>query len=634
MRFVASTLIAALLWSAVAALIPIPASAMSTAAEIALGKKQNAEIDSQSVISTDPFLTHWVQSTGANLAKFRARTDIDYQFEIIDSNEINSFAIAGGFIHVDMGLLNFVSSDDELASVLGHEMGHVERRHVVTLNQKGNLLSILVGVLSVLSPIGYFLGGYGGDLAFYKFSRQDELQADQYGLLLMSRAGYDPQSTADVLSKLGGLEGNADTDRYFADHPGAKDRVAHVLGYPELAKNNEPQLAAQALHDSDEGRFSYSLTKFDRALALAPSDQVAISAKAAVTTALKRDGAGAAPDPRVLSQLVGLPGDPAIASAASNLASAITVNAGNMALATDRAASAGHEIQDFVRQLNALSGSVPNLGEPKVKGNNLSKAIDGLNQLNRDVNGTIDQTSDVIGTAPGLLHDVNDTLGDLAGPLRAGPLTLKYRTLLPQYPSATAALETASDQLVGAVDSARGAVSVAGEAVQPLADYLAVLNKLVTTTGDISAKDMPGVQASLDKALAVWENAKAMADDASNVMYGAQARQLSARLDLLDLYSSPQRYDAYRKALAFRFAGGALPSYADAQAQNVSPGELGMAAWLSYETRTPVTSLLKQARDAGVSCADLAIQRHLFVESLEIAEGLLLQNYIDEPQKT
>ncbi len=634
MRFVASTLIAAMLWSAVAAAVPTPSLAMSTAAEIALGKQQNDEVDAQSVIVTDPFLTHWVENTGANLAKYRARTDIDYHFEIIDSNEINSFAMAGGFIHVDMGLLNFVSSDDELASVMGHEMGHVERRHVLTLNQKGNLLSILVGVLSILSPIGYFLGGYGGDLAFYKFSRQDELQADQYGLLLMSRAGYDPQSTADVLSKLGGLEGSANTDKYFASHPGAKDRVAHVLGYPELSQTNAPQLTAQALHDTDEGRFSYALSKFDRALTLAPNDPLATSSKSGVIVALKSDGAGAAPDQRILSPLIGQAGDPAIAAAASDVAAAITLNSANAALAKDRAESAAREIEDFVRQLNALSGSVPNLGEPKVKGNNLSKAIDGLNHLNRDVNGTIDQTSDVIGTAPGLLDDVNGTLGDMASPLRAGPLSEKYRTLLPLYPSTAAMLGAASDQLVGAVDSARGAVSTAGDSVQSLADYLAALNKVTTANGDIAAKDMPGVQAALDKALAAWDYSKSLADQASNAMYVAQTRQLSARIDLLDLYSSPQRYESYRKALSFRFAGVALPDYAGARGLNVSPGDLGMAAWLSYETKTPIATLVKQAQDAGISCADLALQRNLFGESLEIAEGLLLQNYIDAPQKT
>jgi predicted Zn-dependent protease len=634
MRFVASTLIAVMLWSAVAAAIPTPSLAMSTAAEIALGKQENAQVDAQSVIVTDPFLTHWVESTGANLAKYRARTDIDYHFEIIDSNEINSFAMAGGFIHVDMGLLNFVSSDDELASVMGHEMGHVERRHVLTLNQKGNLLNILVGVLSILSPIGYFLGGYGGDLVYYKFSRQDELQADQYGLLLMSRAGYDPQSTADVLSKLGSMEGSANTDKYFASHPGAKDRVAHVLGYPELSQTNASQMTAQALHDTDEGRFSYSLTKIDRVLTLAPNDPLATSAKSGVLVALKSDGAGAAPDKRVLSPLVGQPGDPSIAAAASNVAAAAALNNANLALAKDRAASAAREIEDFVRQLNGLSGSVPNLGQPKVKGNNLGKAIDGLDRLNRDVNGTIDQTSDVISTAPGLLGDVNGTLDDMAGPLRAGPLSSKYRTLLPLYPSAAAALGAASDQLVGAVDSARGAVSTAGDSVQSLADYLAALNKVATTNGDIAAKDMPGVQAALDKALVAWDNSKNLADQASNAMYTAQSRQLSARLDLLDLYSSPQRYDAYRKALSFRFAGVAIPDYASARALNMTPGELGMAAWLSYETKTPVATLIRQAQDAGVSCADLALQRNLFGESLEIAEGLLLQNYVDAPQKT
>jgi predicted Zn-dependent protease len=634
MRFVALTLIAAMLWSAVVAAMPTQSLAMSTAAEIALGKQENAEVDAQSVISTDPFLTHWVQSTGANLAKYRARTDIDYHFEIIDSNDINSFAMAGGFIHVNMGLLNFVSSDDELAAVLGHEMGHVERRHVVTLNQKGNLLSILVGVLSILSPIGYFLSGYGGDLAYYKFSRLDELQADQYGLLLMSRAGYDPQSTADVLSKLGGLEGSANTDKYFEDHPGAQDRVAHVLGYPELSQTNAPQLTAQALHDSDEGRFSYALTKFDRALALAPSDPLANSAKSGVLVALKSDGAGAAPSQQVLSPLVGQPGDPSIAAAASDVAAAATLNNANLALANDRSATASREIEDFVRQLNALGGSVPNLGNSKAKGNNLSKAIDGLNRLDRDVDGTIDQTSDVISTAPGLLNDVNGTLRDMAGPLRAGPLSAKYRTLLPLYPSAAAALGAASDQLVGAIDSARGAVSTASDSVQSLADYLTALNKVVTTNGDIAAKDMPGVQSALDKALAAWENSKNLADQASNAMYAAQSRQLSARLDLLDLYSSPQRYESYRKALEFRFADVAIPDYATAQALNATPGELGMAAWLSYETKTPVATLIKQAQDAGVSCADLTLQRNLFGESLEIAEGLLLQDYIDTPQKT
>ena len=626
MRVVAAFLVFTFLWTATGAFTP--ALAMSTAAEIALGKEQNAEVDAQSVIVTDPFLTQWVQNTGANLAKYRARTDIAYQFEIIDSNEINSFALPGGYIHVDMGLLNFVSADDELASVLGHEMGHIERRHVITLNQKGTLLSILVGVLSILSPIGYALGGYGGDLAFAKFSREDELQADQYGLLLMSRAGYDPQSTADMLAKLGSTEGDANTDKYFEDHPGAKDRVAHVLGYPELSQTNEPQILAQALHDSEEGRYSYALVKLDRALSLKPSDPLAADGKSYAQTAL--DAQIALAD----AALPGGAGDPAIAAAATQLSIARSINGDDRALIAERSDSGGHEIETFVNQLNYLTGAVPNLGRPKVKGNNLDKAIDGLNQLNRDVNGTIDQTSDVMSTAPGLVDDVRGTLGELAAPLRAATLDNKYRALLPLYPSATATLSTASDELADAVNRSRAAVSTAADSVKTLADFLAALNKLDTTSGDISAKDMPALQASLDKALAAWEGAKAMADDASNQMYGAQSRQLAVRIDLLDLYSSPARYGAYRKALAFRFPGVAIPDYATAQSMHVAAGELGLASWLAFENKSTPQSVIAQSQAAGVSCADLAVQQRLFGESMEIAEGLLLQDYIDAPQRT
>ncbi len=626
MRFIASFLIAVFLWSATCS--AVPAFAMSTAAEIALGKEQNAEVDAQSVIVTDPFLTQWVQHIGGNLAQYRARTDITYQFEIIDSNEINSFAMPGGFVHVDMGLLNFVSADDEVAAVLGHEMGHIERRHVVTLNQKGNLLSILVGVLSILSPIGYFLGGYGGDLAFYKFSREDELQADQYGLLLMTRAGYDPQSEADVLAKLGATEGDADTDKYFEDHPGAKDRVSHVLGYPELSQTNEPQILAQALHDADEGRYSYALVKLDHALSLKPSDALAVEGKTNAQTAVVAQVPGTDAD------LPGGAGDPAIAAAATQLSIALSINADDRTQLADRAQSGGHEIETFVGQLNDLTGAVPNLGQPKVKGNNLDKAIDGLNRLNRDVNGTIDQTSDVMGTAPGLIDDVRGTLGELAAPLRAATMDMRARAILPLYPSETASLSSASDALADAVDRSRAAISTAAGSVQVLADFLSALNHLDTTSGDISAKDMPAVQASMDKALAAWDAAKASADDASNRMYAAQSLQLAARIDLLDLYSSEARFDAFGKALAFRFPGVTEPDYQSARAMNVGAGELGLASWLAFETKSTPTRVIAQAQREGVSAADLAVQQHLFGESMEIAEGLLLQDYIDAPQRT
>ena len=265
-RFLRRTISAALVCCLLQNIVAVPAFAMSTQQEINLGKQLNKEVDDQSVIVTDPFLTDWVNSIGAKLAAHRARIDVTYHFEIIESNEINSFALPGGFVHVDMGLLNFATSDDQVAGVMGHEMGHIERRHVVTLQNKANILSILIGVLSVLSPIGYLLGGTAGDLADLKFSRIDELQADQYGLLLMSESGYDPQSMVDTFVDLGQTEAGApDEDKYFRDHPAPEDRVAHLLGYPELSQATSSSITAAGIHDQIEGRYSYSEARLQTA---------------------------------------------------------------------------------------------------------------------------------------------------------------------------------------------------------------------------------------------------------------------------------------------------------------------------------------------------------------------------------
>jgi hypothetical protein len=192
-----------------------------------------------------------------------------------------------------MGLLNTVSSDDELAGVMAHEMGHVERRHAVTLEEKANILGVLIGVLSILSPIAYALGGYGGDLAMNKFSRQDELQADQYGLLLMSRAGYDPQAMVDFMDELRQMEETPETptDKWMESHPVPSDRISHLMGYPQLDRPTADQVTAQAIHDEDEGRFSYSQARFDQALKINPNDTLATQHLAQVDIALKNTSA-------------------------------------------------------------------------------------------------------------------------------------------------------------------------------------------------------------------------------------------------------------------------------------------------------------------------------------------------------
>lgn len=620
--------------------IPAPASAMSTQAEIQWGKTLNDQVDSQSVIVTDPFLTNWVTSIGNKLAVHRARTDITYHFEIIDSNEINSFALPGGFIHVDMGLLNFASSDDQVAGVVGHEMGHVERGHTTSLQNKGNLLSILIGVLSILSPIGYLLGGTAGNLAYLKFSRLDELQADQYGLLLMTDAGYDPRSDVDTFVQLQKLEGDTgDTDKYFIDHPAPSDRVAHLLGYPELSQATAQTITAAAIHDAEEGRYSYASARFDDALSKDPALAIAKTQQSALrvaTSELPPNDGGA---PRGMSAAAFETDASAPAAAASQLVAADNVARDDLTAAESGAKSGGQDVEDFVNNLQSLSNAAPNLGEPKKKGNNLSIAVDGLNKLTRDINGTIDLTSDVMGTAPGLIADDRDSMKAMMDPFRDGPLTPKYQALLPWYPSMTNGLRQSADDMVDAIHRADAAIpgrddlnaQGVSKAVQVASDFFAALNRLDTTTGDISAKDMPAVQAAMNAALAEWDHRALLAGQASNEMYAAQSRSLSVQVTLNDLESSPDRYAAYQRALEFRFPGVQAPDYQAALASGATPGEIGAAAWYAYETKQPVSKILATERRTGETVVDMARHDGLFAESLEVAEGLLLEDYVEKP---
>ena len=611
-----------------------PAAAMSTTKEIAQGAAITKQIDDESVLINDPFLTSWVNGIGGKLAALRARQDITYKFEILDSNEVNAFALPGGFLHIDMGLLNYVGSDDELASVMGHEMGHVERRHVVTLNQKGTILGILIGVLSILSPIAYIFGGTAGDLAFSKFSRQDELQADQYGLLLMTRAGYDPRSNIDMMVGLGqlGKDGpDSAPDKSFASHPLPKDRINHLLGYPELDNPPGDQIIAQALHDEAEGRYSYARVRLTTALGKSPNSALAREHLAHLEVALREAGAPGQLHDRLA--VASMPDVYGLNDVATAIAKAQSIAVTDAAIAHDRSKQSEPDIEALFNALEAQSNSIPNLGSPKKDGNNLSKAIAGLNKITRDINGTLDFSSDALDQGPKLALDNQGPLKDMADTLRDGPPTAKTRALLPWYPSMAANLSMASDNLVRGVDEARAAISMGADAVQTLKDYLAALNALDTTSGDIAAKDMPKVQAALDRALAAWDAAEAVAFRASDLAYAAQTTTLSTQLTLLDLYSSKERYAAYQKAIAFRFPGVQTPDYETVVRSGVTPGDLGCNAWYSYETKTPVSDVMRLERDSTMSCTELALQHHLLGESMEIAEGLLYQNYIQTPAK-
>ncbi|MBV8354379.1 MAG: M48 family metalloprotease, partial [Candidatus Eremiobacteraeota bacterium] len=222
-RLVPIALIAALLSTA----IPAPALALSTAGEIQLGKQADADIVQGNVVENDPLLNRWVASVTDKLWTQVARKDVPYNIKILDDSSVNAFSTLGGYVYIDEGMLDFVQSDDELAGVLGHETGHIERRHAVTLQAKAQGINLLFAIASLFSPLVYHFGQIMEAGLMAKLSRVDELQADQYGLLLMSRAGYDPEAMVTFMQHLGTLDKDRPEliSKYLEDHPEPDKRV-------------------------------------------------------------------------------------------------------------------------------------------------------------------------------------------------------------------------------------------------------------------------------------------------------------------------------------------------------------------------------------------------------------------------
>ncbi|HEY7980909.1 MAG TPA: M48 family metalloprotease [Candidatus Eremiobacteraceae bacterium] len=606
-----------------------PALALSTSKEIAEGKSENAQIDSESVVIKDPFLTSWVASVTDRLVPLRIRKDIPYQFTIIQDESINAFAIKGGFVHVNMGLLNFVTSDDQLAATLGHEMGHVELHHVTKSDNTNAILAILEGILSIVSGPAAILGSIGGELATDKFSRVDELQADHYGLGIMTKAGFDPHAAVDVMYGLGaqdpGPTGRA--DKAFLDHPVPGDRVAHLLGYQELDRVSSSALLARAVHDQLEGRYSYAREMLAKVAATDPSATVD-DHKQQLNYALREAGALAAPDSRDYAPAIPATDPKRIAAAAALTAAQHTTDT-TLADVKKQAQAGLQDLTTVEQQLQQVSnaaggGGSGSGGPPPV-----------LVTLNRDLSAVGNLTSDVLGSAPGLVAGNKDALHDLSTPLQdPQPLTPMNASLLGFYPSMTANLSASS---VALADS----VAVSRAALAQLESTLIGMQSGANGNGDYGPNGLPAstpdpkagprVPAILLQLAAAAASAHVTASRASDEMYAAQTAQLSEQITMLDLYSSPERFEAYRAAVSYRLPGIVLPAYGAAIASGVAPGDLGCASWYAFETRTSISTAMDALRASSSSCARLALDHHLLAESMEIAEGLLYENYVETP---
>jgi beta-barrel assembly-enhancing protease len=203
--------------------------------EIALGKQLAQQVDRTAKFVTDPVVNEYVNRVAQNLVR-NSDAQVPFTVKVIDSDVVNAFALPGGFFYVNSGLILHADEESELAGVMGHEIAHVCLRHGTKNATKSEIMQIASIPAMIFIP--YTLAGYALyqgmnfmiPLAFLKFSRDEERQADYFGLQYMYKAGYDPNAFVSFFEKIEADEKKqpGTIPKVFADHPPTPDRVEAI----------------------------------------------------------------------------------------------------------------------------------------------------------------------------------------------------------------------------------------------------------------------------------------------------------------------------------------------------------------------------------------------------------------------
>jgi predicted Zn-dependent protease len=201
--------------------------------EVALGRQLSSEVDRSSKFITDPLVTEYVNRVAQNIV-LHSDAKVPFTIKVIDSNDVNAFALPGGFLYVNRGLLEAAENEAELAGVLSHEIAHVTARHGIEQMSKGQLLNYASIPLFIFGGIGGYIAQQVGSilvpLTFLKFSRGAEKEADRLGAQYMWAAGYDPNALVTFFEKLQQKDKKkpGTISKLFSTHPLTGDRIEEV----------------------------------------------------------------------------------------------------------------------------------------------------------------------------------------------------------------------------------------------------------------------------------------------------------------------------------------------------------------------------------------------------------------------
>jgi len=211
----------------------ISGCSVSESDERAIGSANAAQVDSQLPIVHDTAVDRFVTELGRSMASRTSRADLDWRFAVVNSSDVNAFALPGGFIYVNRGAIEQADRLDEIAGIMGHEIGHVVKRHSVQQIQGKERQAVELVLLCTLTRICHTIGGRlvvkaGADALSAKYSQHDEAEADSEGVVNTLRVGIDPEGLPAFFEKLFEEQKRQPSlvEAFFSTHPSDESRVA------------------------------------------------------------------------------------------------------------------------------------------------------------------------------------------------------------------------------------------------------------------------------------------------------------------------------------------------------------------------------------------------------------------------
>ncbi|MYF17936.1 MAG: M48 family metalloprotease [Gemmatimonadetes bacterium] len=215
---------------------------MTPEQEVELGRQASREVERSVRLYRDPLVRAYIDSLGQALVRASRLSQFRYYFKVVDAPEVNAFALPGGFIYVNLGLIKAAETESELAGVIGHEIGHVEMHHGAKKISQQYGVAVLVDVIagggdpSLRRKIIAQLVGFGGGLGVLSYGREAERESDAFAVHCMVNAGVDPEGIArffETLLKLHKREPKG-VEAWFSTHPPTQSRIDFVRS--EIAK--------------------------------------------------------------------------------------------------------------------------------------------------------------------------------------------------------------------------------------------------------------------------------------------------------------------------------------------------------------------------------------------------------------